>query len=86
MVWCRLTLCGHTDWGDGDIKMKFTLKDKRALLDAFFAQDLSPLKFAAMQNIPYGSFRGWIRKVKRLRSLDTAFPPIPETSQSKTSQ
>ncbi len=74
--WRRLTLCGHTDWVDGN-SIKFSLKDKRALLDAFYAQDLSPLKFAAMQNIPYGSFRGWIRKVKRLGSLDAAFPPIP---------
>ena len=55
--WRRLTLCGHTNWVDGNIKMKFSLKDKRALLDAFFAQDLSPLKFAAMQNIPYGQYQ-----------------------------
>lgn len=33
------------------------------------------MKFAAMQNIPCGSFRGWIRKVKRI-SVDAAFPSI----------
>ena len=75
LEWKRLTTYGHTDWTEGT-KRKYSIEEKRLILQRYFCQSLGCKHFAALNNVSCGLLRHWVRKVKKFGSIDSAYPAI----------
>lgn len=73
--WKHLTTYGHMDWTEGT-KRKYSIEEKRLILQRHFHQSLGCKRFAALNNVRCGLLRHWGRKVKKFGSIDSAYPAI----------